>query len=504
MKTQESYRLIQVLVFAIIMAVVAVRFVHLEADFPHQLTWSGILYTDEGWYSSGAIAYEISGNWHTEGDFNPMVNMPIFHVIQAVIFRVLGMTLGSARFTVVLFSFLMILSLYLLLKAEADVLTARIGALLLAINFTVFAYSRLAVLEIPMVSFVALALMLAASLPKINRLVVASLAALVFCLAVLTKPTAIAALPALIYVVWTKNADNKQWQFSVSTVIIVVVTFLAGYYVIARHLYPADFNYFNSLNVTSRITLQPMALIRNLRNALFSGVVIGPLLYPLTVLITPVLLVSSRRFRHNPLVAVSLLWLVPYVLLLVISGYMPPRYFVPLSVPVVILFSVMFTMAYRAQHFSPRTAAAVIGLVVVLLVHGVQIVQVVRVPQYSFRTMALDIRQLIESHSVVNPILMGDVAPSISLIAGTFPINDNKGTRDLNWKMSKYKPSYYVSLGINEPVMSLIRERYSLEEISTYDVLENYYGGKRVHFYRISRRSNQKSDFKTLITAATE
>lgn len=496
MKTQESDRLIRVLVFAIMMAVVAVRFFNLEADFPQQLTQSGILYTDEGWYSSGAIAHEISGNWYTEGDFNPMVNMPVFHVIQAVVFRVLGMTLGSARLTVALFSSLMILSLYLLLKAEADVLTARIGALLLAVNFAVFAYSRVAVLEIPMMSFVVLALMLAGSFPEINRLLVASLAAFVFCLAVLTKPTAIAALPALIYVVWTKNADNKKWHFSVSTVIIVVVTFLAGYYVIARHLFLADFNYFNNLNITSRITLQPMALIRNLRNALFSGMVIGPFLYPLVALATPVLLVSSRRFRHNQLVAISLLWLVPYGLLLIISGYFPPRYFVPLSVPVVILFSVMLTMAYRAQHFSPRTAAAVIALVVVLLVHGVQVVQVVRAPQYSFRTMALDIRQLIESHSVVNPIVMGDVAPSISLISGTLPINDSKGTRDLNWKISRYKPSFYVSLGLNEPVMSLIRERHSLEEISTYDVFENYYSGKRVHFYRISRHSTQKSDFK--------
>jgi hypothetical protein len=58
-------------------AMYALMFVHLLADFPHGAPWSDMSKaTDEGWYGGGALHHFVFGHWYLPDSFNPAVAMP--------------------------------------------------------------------------------------------------------------------------------------------------------------------------------------------------------------------------------------------------------------------------------------------------------------------------------------------------------------------------------------------------------------------------------------------
>src|SRR5271156_1605217 len=90
---------------------------HLNADFPNHSPWMDwAKYTDEGWYGDGAIRHFQRGHWHVPGDFNPAVALPVWPLLEAVLFRFTGVNLAAARaLTVAIFGLILIAS-YILLR----------------------------------------------------------------------------------------------------------------------------------------------------------------------------------------------------------------------------------------------------------------------------------------------------------------------------------------------------------------------------------------------------
>src|ERR1700729_1730084 len=91
--------------------------VHLQADFPNHSPWMDwSKYTDEGWYGDAAIRHFQRGHWYVPGDFNPAAALPVWPLVESVIFRVTGVGVVPARaLTVGIFS-LILLSSWLLLR----------------------------------------------------------------------------------------------------------------------------------------------------------------------------------------------------------------------------------------------------------------------------------------------------------------------------------------------------------------------------------------------------
>src|SRR5580692_11191893 len=109
----------------------ALHFVHLKADFPNHSPWMDwSKFTDEGWYGSAAIRHYQLGHWNLPGDFNPAAALPVWPLLEMLLFRFTGVSLAAARgLTVAVFGMALAgCSLLLWLRGRAAAGAAAAGA----------------------------------------------------------------------------------------------------------------------------------------------------------------------------------------------------------------------------------------------------------------------------------------------------------------------------------------------------------------------------------------
>jgi 4-amino-4-deoxy-L-arabinose transferase-like glycosyltransferase len=481
-----------VAIAALSLATLGLRFIQLESDFPYRINWSGDLYTDEGWYTTNAISHSLTGRWLVEGDFNPILTLPVFPLIQSAAFRLLGFGLVTARFTGVAFSVLLVLASYKLVAHLADRPTALLACLLLSTNFTVFAFSRVALLDLPMAALTVLSLLVAVS-DRGSRAARSTLAALVFALAILTKTTALFALPSLLYLIGSAQPGRREAIRESGTVLALIGLLIGGYYVVIGALHPEAAQRFAAIEFAPRLGLTIPAVGQAVGRAIWGGRVLDPVAYPLTLLGLPVLLMAARTARRDRWVLAATFWVVVSLAGLAVRGYLPPRYYLPLAVPLSGLLAVMAVHAYRALHGRP---VAYLPLLVPGAIAAINLFAVGRhlaSPQFSFVAMAADVAKHIEAGDG-KFLLVGNLANSVSLATGVPSINSELGTEDLQWKLQRYRPGYYLALGEEKPTVRTLSESFDLELLASYDVFGNYVDGKQVRLYRLHPASGSQGE----------
>src|SRR5271170_7846073 len=176
---------------AVVVALLAAHFLHPQADFPNFSPWMDYAkYTDEGWYGSAAVAYFVRGHWYVPGDFNPAVALPVWPLLEWVLFHFTGVSLPAARLLAIsIFAGNLALT-YALVRTQAQRWVAVLAMVLVASNAFLFCFSRLAILEPPVVFLLLLAWLLALRPPaSAGWMRIATLITLGFllCSMVLTK-----------------------------------------------------------------------------------------------------------------------------------------------------------------------------------------------------------------------------------------------------------------------------------------------------------------------------
>jgi hypothetical protein len=215
--------------------------------------------------------------------------------------------------------------------------------------------------------------------------------------------------------------------------------------------------------------------------------VLDRLAYPLAMLSLPVFLVVSRRARTDRLVIACTLWIAISFAALAVRGYLPPRYYLPLSVPLACLLGVMAVRAFQASRPALRSYVPLVLLAGIGSLNLIGIARLLVSPQFSFIEMAQDVEAQIQAGEG-DPLLIGNMANSISLATGVPSINSELGTRDLSWKLEKYHPGYFIALGEEKPTVRALSEVYELQPLASYDVFGNYYDGKQVQLYKLNLR----------------
>lgn len=353
--------------FAAVLA--GARFVQLSADFPVGLTGLGVLLTDEGWWSRNAVALVREGHWYIDDGYNPIVNLPVVPLMQVLWFKLFGVSLATAR------------SLSAVCLLGVSVITYRIACrtltrpfallapLLILSNYAIFSFSRLALLEMPMILLILLSLHLTIGAPAWYK---TSASGATFTLAVLAKTTALFATPLLLWAVVMRpfSVGSTQssavepsaiglsgmglsgvglsatrlkayWQQHGKATLARALPWIAIWGLSAIAIYglyywllvsghPDSFGYFDDFNIGAKVHDSIWSVLEGPFRVLKYSFQLYPLLLPALLLSLGVLFKCRAR---NPLFHLALLWTVLTFGGFSASNYVAPRYLTVLIVP---------------------------------------------------------------------------------------------------------------------------------------------------------------------------
>jgi 4-amino-4-deoxy-L-arabinose transferase-like glycosyltransferase len=464
------------------------RLLHLQADFPRGMNWSGDLYTDEGWYASNALADYLTHHWYVAGDFNPAVNAVILPLLQRGVFQLLGVSFFAARLLNVLLFFALCAVVFALLSRYGSRRAAWLCLALLATNYFLFAFTRLALLELPMTFFLLTGIYLAlraADVSGARAVWLMAGASLALGLAVLTKASAVFALPLFAYLLVRagRRSDTRgRWRVPVAAVLVLAGIF-AGYYLVLVRPYQADFSYFTHLNISSRLTRPMPSIVSRLWMSVLQGGVIDPTVYPWLLPLLLLVLACWKRWRARLLFVLGVCWCGLSLVMIGLNGYAPPRYYLPLAVVLFMLSALLLDRTLA--HPSWGKYLGVLLLLAVTGWNGYRCLAYISHPADTFLTMARDVRSHMQAQGK-EAVLMGGFAASISLATGVRAINDDLGTRPLAYRITRYHPTFYVHFGEIPPqTLGTLRQFYQIRLLRRYDVYDNYYTGQAVSLFAL-------------------
>jgi 4-amino-4-deoxy-L-arabinose transferase-like glycosyltransferase len=464
------------------------RLVQLSADPPLNITTSGVLYTDEGQYSRNAVHWVLTGQWYTPGDFNPAIIYPVATAIQMLAFRLLGLSTASARAVTVLFSWLTLLLTYRICRYYVSTTSSLVAVLLLAASYRFFAFSRLALLDIPMIAFALSSLALAIGSARRRSSAGMALSATAFMCCWLTK-FGVYLFPVIVYAILIESRARRHATVQVAAWLGVSLALFATYYLLLVSPYYDDYRYVMQA-VFGRVRPGVLEAVRNSVAAVYHALLADPVLATAVLGSVALLLFSNPSFRASPLLRIAALWTLCRILSLGTTSYQPPRYFLPIHVPLAMATAcIVQYVRWPQDGWTGRPFFALLVLVALVLnTHA--IVSYMTDPRVTFSAMCADIEQRVVARpGQPGPVLMGNLADSISLATGIPAVNDRLGTADLATRVRLYAPTHYVSLGPVEPATEqVLRQTGDLSLLSKYNVYGNYYTGEPVYLYGLDRR----------------
>ncbi len=140
----------------LILILLCILFIYLRgalinADVPHDISFSGGIFSDEGDYSINARNRVLYGSWFMD-QWNDMYYNPSLTFIRYIFFCLFDVGIAQQRWISILFSMLSIFLVYLTLSEDFNRRTAVLGILFFGFNYLYIMYSRNGLLEVPTIA----------------------------------------------------------------------------------------------------------------------------------------------------------------------------------------------------------------------------------------------------------------------------------------------------------------------------------------------------------------
>ncbi len=460
------------------------HFLHLRADFPNHSPWvDWAKYTDEGWYGDGAIRHYLRGTWRLPGDFNPAVALPVWPLLEALVFRFTGVGIVAARaLTVVVFAGILacsyaLLSLPLPRRPEGRLQRAFAAAavLLLTANSFVYAFTRIAILEPLLILWVLLALYAAYAVrfarTGLATAVCSNAVGVLIVLMIGTKTTALFLLPAIFFMLWS-SADWQLRRMVQVTLITggTVAAFCGVYLAVLVHAgLQRDFFYLFAANGYTSITRANF--IEIVTATLQDGLWIGSLLYPLALLALLAAAFRPRVWRDSVFTSLAL-WATGYMAFMAYHANLQPRYFLVVAVPMVLL---LLRGALHLAEWNQLSLYAAVPLFAIVLIGELRhTLHYIRHPEYTFQQAAEHIEQVVESDPEHSHTVLSISGSNLSLMTGLPSICDDFGTMQLEDRIAAYKPGWFVTWNyVEDDKMQALSRFYRLTRVAQFPAMDD-------------------------------
>lgn len=452
------------------------RFVHLNADPPRGISKSADLFTDEGWYSAAAVRHVLTRQWYLAEDVNTAVGAPVGQILHRVSFALFGLSLSSARMTVVVSFLLITLLSALLVRRRYGDYAALLTVLLLSTNYIGFSYSRLAFMYLVATFFVVASLLVAGGLDGKSGLPRLLGASLLLGVGILTNAVAVLGVPLLAFLAWRSGASPRERAVFLITPGLALAALVGGYVLVVRRAFPEDYALFAGY-ANAVMYASVLDWLRGLPGTVMQVRVLGADLVGVTILSAVVALFASERFRRDPLVRMFAGYLVVYAFMLSLNSYRPVRYYLPLLVPLAALCATACIALVGRLRETRWSSAAVVPIVLMLAMaagSGRRIVTYLSRPSYSFYRMAHAVGGIIQERegSVRGVTLFGDIASSVSLEIGTNAVNSLLGLEQFA-QIRKYRPEYMI-VNTSDIAQKAAAAGGVVTELGYWEVFKNY------------------------------
>ncbi len=494
-----SSRVMEVLLLGIAACFFLLHAIHLRADFPNHSPWMDwSKYTDEGWYGDAAIRHFQRGTWYVPGDFNPAAALPVWPLVESVIFRFTGVSVVAARALSVGIFGLILVCVYLFVRRGQNLasesrhtpsLAPAIAVLLLAVSPFCYAFSRLAILE-PMLILLTLLALLASfySCPgrwtagwrdRLRCAIPLVALGILLPLMVLTKTTAIFLFPCIAWVLFARAGYRLQpfLKLALPVLMLAAAVWMAYYRLVVRPHFLSDYRYLFTANAYTGITSENAFQV--IRDTFIDGMWIGSRLYPLAVAAAITALFFSHRLLRNPLVPALLLWAGGYASFLAYHNNLQPRYYLVVAIPLTILAATVFESLWNRRGFiaplhQMAAFASAAALAIVVVSDARQTLGYVAHPEYTFADAADRIRQIVAADRGHNPLVLSISGSDLSLMSGVPSICDDFGTMDLAVRVRAYQPGWYVAWNqVDDDKMDALTPLYHLKRVASFPAMDD-------------------------------
>ncbi|MGB3300053.1 MAG: glycosyltransferase family 39 protein, partial [Phormidesmis sp.] len=336
------------------------RFFYLTADFPIGLSGPGVIYTDEGWWSRNAVAWLREGNWYIDDGYNPIASLPTLPLLQVLWFKAFGISLMAARSLTAVCTLAVSGLIYSLARRELPTRLALLAPFLILSSYPTFAFSRLALLEMPMMMMILISLQLATL--KKARTISTLGSAIILTAAVLTKTTALFALPMVLFFIWQRPALAKHKVAHVLGWLLCFSVLYGLHYVLfaqGHSLTQESYQYFTDYNVRRKFHRTFFSVLQGPLRTLRYALPLFPLLLP-SLFIALFVLAKAKFYRKSLIFQVSALWSLLSLGIFSASNYAAPRYFLVLIMPIALAVSLAIQyFQTEAKHHAKVTLSTI-------------------------------------------------------------------------------------------------------------------------------------------------
>jgi 4-amino-4-deoxy-L-arabinose transferase-like glycosyltransferase len=456
-----------------------IHLLHLRADFPNFSPWMDYSkYTDEGWYGSAAARHFLTGSWRVPGDFNPAAALPVWPLLEGIVFHFTGVSLLAARLLVLAVFAGNLLLTYALLRTQQKQPVALLGATIAAASAFLYAFSRLAILEPLLIFWMLLSWLLALQLPKASstqlRYALLTAIGLLICLQILTKTTAIFLIPSTIYLLWYAAGYKLKTslKYAGTVVAIAIIPWSVYYFLAVRPRYLADYHYLFEANKWE----QPTTIggwIAAFWYALHGALWIDTTLCLLAAILLLFSLIWLRRLWTNPLFVASLLAAAGYIFFTGWHNNMQPRYYEVVAFPLILVVCIGTAALLDQRRWTMGTVAlAAIALSIILNLRLTA--HFVRHTDHTFVMAAKRLTRYIDQHPNGNRLLLSISGANITLITHLPSICDDFGTYDLPYRLHTYQPGWYAAWNELDPgTLEDLHTQYTLQRVASYHAFDD-------------------------------
>ncbi|MBD3291091.1 hypothetical protein GF337_19945, partial [candidate division KSB1 bacterium] len=468
----------------ILAGAVLIRYINILGDAPvGDISRSGVFYVDEGTYAHNVVNKILYDKWFMPDDYNAMSNVPVFSIFQYVLLRLFGLSLITLRIPGIIYTLVSLALLWFFLKRR-NMALAFIFLILAGSNYFFLIFNRLALLENLLLMFLVLVTICLFKYRETNSIKWLLSAIFIYWAGFFIKATILFFLPLLLFVILTNPVGKwvrirHLYIYALFSTLLLIMAYI--FWIIPHKV---DWTYFETRNIYQNIDESSLIFIinyaryfTNLKLFQFMPVTYLVFLVSLFYYLYELLIIKKVAFLE----LFFIVWAISAFVFLGFFTYSPPRHSLILIIPIMILtgsflikmytnritfadkniylillpisilsmaqigFGLYRILEYEQNYLScylPLLSlviipffylwmkkkiniryAAIILFGMMIFLNSFQIIRYHMNVEYSYYDAIIDMKKTIEKEEVDNEIVLGDIAPLISVELRTKAVN---------------------------------------------------------------------------------